>query len=117
MSSPLRNLQKTRTLASQLTGRTLFGLALVLIWLGFIFVSCSAEEPPGWYYREGPLRGSLKSDSPLPLYDADPAHLWNRLFAVFYIRPSELPSRPEYPQDPTALVKGKWDHVTISISC
>jgi len=91
----------------RLTGRTLSGLALVLIWLGFVFVPCLAAEPPGWYYREGPLRGSLKSDSPLPLYDADPAHLWNRLFAVFYIRPSELPSRPEYPQDPTTL--DEWD--------
>ena len=62
---------------------------------------------PDWYYREGPLRGSLKSDRPLPLYDADPEHLWNRLFAVFYIRPSELPSRPEYPQDSTKL--DEWD--------
>ena len=35
-----------------------------------------------WYYQEGPLRGSLKSDKPLPLYDSNPEHLWNRLFAA-----------------------------------
>ena len=84
---------------------TLF--ALFLIWFGFVFVPCLAAETPDWYYREGPLRGSLKSDAPLPLYDANPVHLWNRLFALFYIRPSELPSRPEYPQDSTKL--DEWD--------
>ncbi|MFA6543755.1 MAG: hypothetical protein WCS99_04970 [Limisphaerales bacterium] len=66
-----------------------------------------ADVPPGWYHAEGPLRGSLKSDAPLPLYDAKPEHLWNRLFAAFYIRPSELPSRPEYPPDSTKL--DEWD--------
>ena len=70
-------------------------------------VTCSAAGPQDWYYREGPLRGSLKSDKPLPLYDSDSGHLWNRLFAVFYIRPSELPSRPEYPKDSTQL--DTWD--------
>lgn len=43
------------------------------------------------YYHDGPLAGSLKSHAPLPIYDDDPHHLWNRLFAAFYIRPSELP--------------------------
>ncbi|MHB8864891.1 MAG: hypothetical protein ACYC6N_20990 [Pirellulaceae bacterium] len=85
----------------------LSGYALILIWLGFAFAPCSAAETPDWYYHEGPLRGSLKSDSSLPLYDSDPAHLWNRLFAAFYIRPSDLPSRPEYPQDSTRL--DEWD--------
>lgn len=66
-----------------------------------------AAEPADWYYREGPLRGSLKSDQPLPLYDSNPEHLWNRLFAAFYIRPSQLPSRPEYPRDTTEL--DEWD--------
>jgi hypothetical protein len=84
-----------------------FGYALFMIWLSLVVVPCLAAEGPDWYYREGPLRGSLKSDSLLPLYDADPEHLWNRLFAVFYIRPSELPSRPEYPQDSTRL--DEWD--------
>lgn len=67
----------------------------------------SENGPPEWYHLDGPLRGSLKSDAPLPLYDARPEHLWNRLFAIFYIRPSELPSRPEYPQDSTKL--DEWD--------
>lgn len=70
--------------------------------------SSSADVLPGWYHANGPLRGSLKSDAPLPLYDAKPEHLWNRLFAAFYVRPSELPSRPEYPQDSTKL--DEWDH-------
>ena len=87
--------------------RPLSACALFLIWLGFAFVPCSAAGPEDWYYREEPLCGSLKSDSPLPLYDSNPEHLWNRVFAVFYIRPSELPSRPEYPQDSTKL--DEWD--------
>lgn len=82
----------------------------------FLFIVLWFLSPPcfiraagleDWYYREGPLRGSLKSDNPLPLYDPDPEHLWNRLFAGFYIRPSRLPSRPEYPQDSTKL--DPWD--------
>ena len=72
-----------------------------------ICLACSAAGPEDWYYREGPLRGSLKSDNPLPLFDPSPEHLWNRLFAAFYIRPSELPSRPEYPKDSTKL--DEWD--------
>ncbi|MHB8968848.1 MAG: hypothetical protein ACYC3X_02460 [Pirellulaceae bacterium] len=87
--------------------RSLVGYALFLIWFGLVLVPCLAAETPDWYYREGPLRGSLKSDNPLPLYAADPEHLWNRLFAVFYIRPSELPSRPVYPDDSTKL--DEWD--------
>jgi hypothetical protein len=68
----------------------------------------AAAGPQDWYYREGPLRGSLKSDRPLSLYDSDPQHLWNRLFAAFYIRPSEIPSRPEYPTDSTKLDEWDW---------
>src|SRR5579871_6750657 len=45
------------------------------------------------YYHDGELAGSLKSDQPLPLYDADPGHLANRLFAAFYIRESNLPAK------------------------
>ena len=95
--------------------RPLSACALFLIWLGFAFVPCLAAGPEDWYYREGPLRGSLKSDSPLPLYDSNPEHLWNRLFAVFYIRPSELPSRPEYPQDSTKL--DEWDRKLRLANC
>ena len=68
-------------------------LISISIWLGLYLVSCPAAESNDCYYRDGPLRGSLKSDSPLPLYDSAPEHLWNLLFAVFYIRPSKLPSR------------------------
>jgi len=87
--------------------RLFTSLAIFLMWVAVVFVPYSAAEQHDWYYRDGSLRGSLKSDNPLPLYDSDPAHLWNRLFAVFYIRPSELPSRPEYPQDSTKL--DEWD--------
>jgi hypothetical protein len=44
-----------------------------------------------WYYHEGPLTGSLRSNKPLPVYDKDPDHLWNRLFAALYVRPGEAP--------------------------
>jgi hypothetical protein len=44
---------------------------------------------------------SLTSDSPPPLYDKDPGHLWNRLFAALYIRrgpatgrTGDLPAEP-----------------------
>ncbi len=51
-----------------------------------------AAGPEDWYYHEGRLAGSLKSDKPLPIYDSDPNHLWNRLFAALYIRPGEEPA-------------------------
>lgn len=73
------------------------------LWIGVMVARCPAEGPHDWYYAEGPLRGSLKSDRPLPLYDVRPDHLWNRVFAVFYTRPSALPSAPEYPTDSTKL--------------
>ena len=37
---------------------------------------------------------ALKTTDPLPLYHADPKHLWNRLFAALYIRKSRLPEKP-----------------------
>lgn len=52
------------------------------------------SEPNGWYYHDGPLAGSLKSDKPLPLFDGDADHLWNRLFAAFDIRKSHLAEKP-----------------------
>jgi hypothetical protein len=82
-------------------------MALAL-WCGLRNGQCAPVESQDWYYRDGLLRGSLKSDRPLPLYDANPNHLWNRLFAVFYIRPSNLPSMPDsYPSDVTRL--GEYD--------
>jgi hypothetical protein len=50
------------------------------------------EEQDPAYYQTGELAGSLRSNDPLPLFDADPQHLWNRLFAAATIRPSLLPS-------------------------
>lgn len=50
------------------------------------------EQDPA-YYHEGELRGSLRVAGPLPLYDADPQHLWNRIFAAIAIRQSNLPSK------------------------
>lgn len=61
-----------------------------------IAVSGRATEPgrsnPA-YYHQGDLAGSLKSETPLPLYDADPQSLANRLFAAFYVRTSEIPTK------------------------
>lgn len=77
------------------------------MWAGAVALSCSPAKAQDWYHRDGPLRGSLRRDAPLPLYDPQPEHLWNRLFAAFYIRPSRLASRPEYPPDSTKL--DEWD--------
>jgi hypothetical protein len=87
--------------------RSLSTSAVSAMLISFMGLACAAAGPEDWYYREGPLRGSLKSDNPLPLYDPSAAHLWNRLFAAFYIRPSEIPSWPKYPDDPTLL--DEWD--------
>lgn len=65
---------------------------LGLVLTGMALSGTRAAGPDEAYYREGPLAGSLKSDRPLPLYDKDPEHLWNRLFAAFYIRPGENPT-------------------------
>jgi hypothetical protein len=56
------------------------------------------------YHSTGDLRGSLRSSGPLPLYDPDPQHLWNRLFTALYTRPSELPSRMDGP--PVKRIEG-----------
>jgi len=45
------------------------------------------------YHHQGELAGSLKSDAPLPLYDSDPQSLANRVFAAFYIRTSNIPTK------------------------
>jgi hypothetical protein len=76
--------------------RLLSGLALTIV-IGVVCVSRVASEPAAWYHAEGDLRGSLRTPEPLPLYHPDPKHLWNRLFAALYTRPSELPSRPGGP--------------------
>ncbi|MBT4866333.1 MAG: hypothetical protein HON53_14610 [Planctomycetaceae bacterium] len=71
----------------QLLRGTFIGIAL-LIMAGPAW----ASEPDAAYYHDGPLAGSLKSDKPLPIYVENSDHLWNRLFAAFYMRPSNLPS-------------------------
>ena len=62
------------------------------------------EEQDPAYYHTGELAGSLRSTEPPPLFDADPQHLWNRLFAAVTIRPSLLPSRRDGP--PIARIEG-----------
>ena len=70
----------------------------VIVYTGVccIFATARAAEPipsdPA-YYHQGELAGSLKNDAPLPLYDSDPQSLANRLFAAFYTRISEIPSK------------------------
>ncbi|MCA9024798.1 MAG: hypothetical protein KDA86_06260 [Planctomycetaceae bacterium] len=56
-----------------------------------------ASDLSEYYHQEGPLVGTLKSDAPLPLYDANPEHLWNRLYAAFYIRPRTVPPKGDEP--------------------
>lgn len=52
------------------------------------------------YYHSGELAGSLRASEPLPLFDVDPQHLWNRLFAAATIRGSRLPSVKDGPVVP-----------------
>jgi hypothetical protein len=70
--------------------------------LGLMLVSGSvcrifADELQDYYYSDGPLAGTLKSEAPLPVYDADPQHLWNRIFAACYIRPRLFPASDGQP--------------------
>lgn len=51
-----------------------------------------------YIHHDGPLVGTLKSAAPLPLYDADPHHPWNRIYAAFYIRPRVLPATDTQPE-------------------
>ncbi len=75
---------------------TFLRIAILVAAAWCIAVSGRATEPgrsnPA-YYHQGDLAGSLKSETPLPLYDADPQSLANRLFAAFYIRTSEIPAK------------------------
>jgi hypothetical protein len=62
------------------------------------------EEQDPAYYHTGELAGSLRTSDPPALFDADPQHLWNRLFAAATIRPSLLPSQRGGP--PVARIEG-----------
>ncbi len=46
--------------------------------------------------HETPI-ATTASDAPLPVYAADPNHLWNRLFSLLYVRPRYLPANGEQP--------------------
>jgi hypothetical protein len=71
-------------------------ILMVFVGICCIAAGVRAAEPdrsdPA-YYHQGELAGSLKSDAPLPLYNADPRSLANRLFAAFYIRTSAIPTK------------------------
>ena len=62
------------------------------------------EELDPAYYHAGELAGSLRTGEPPAIFDADRAHLWNRLFAAATIRPSLLPSERGGP--PVARIEG-----------
>ena len=67
------------------------GLTMVLASRSLFAVEIDDPDPA--YYHTGELAGSLRTADPLPLYDADPQHLWNRLFAAISMRHSLLPSK------------------------
>ncbi len=69
--------------------------ACSFLFLALGTTTACAAEPDSFYFHDGPRAGSLKSNAPLPLYDSDRQHLWNRLFAAFYIRESNLPDSPD----------------------
>jgi hypothetical protein len=73
-----------------------YALAFLVVGVCCIASAGRATEPERLdpaYHHQGELAGSLKSDAPLAVYDADPQSLANRLFAAFYIRTSEIPTK------------------------
>lgn len=80
-------------------------IVLIVVCLsgGHRHISAAAEPDPA-YHVGGPLDGSLKSAEPLAVFHADRGHLWNRLFAAFYTRTSNIPSRPG--GKPVARIEG-----------
>ena len=68
-------------------------LSIALFCIEALAQGADQEVLDSSYFLEGELAGSLKSERPLPLYNADPQSLANRLFAAFYIRTSEIPSK------------------------
>ena len=92
MPNRLDRVDMTRTKDSSMKRR----LLLFVVAIGGIALAgrAAAVEPAeDAYFREGELSGSLKSDAPLALYDTDPNSLVNRLFAAFYIRDSNIPTK------------------------
>ena len=84
------------------------------ILLGILFITGLVTENvdsrasenllESYYHQSGPMEGMLKSDSPLPLFDSNPDHLWNRLYSLLYIRPRAYKS--ENGQDPVVHYEG-----------
>jgi hypothetical protein len=68
-------------------------LSITLEWSSITGIAAEPDPQDPAYHHDGELAGSLKSDQPLPLYDVDPAHLANRLFAAFFIRESNIPTK------------------------
>src|SRR5271167_186189 len=68
-------------------------LSITLEWSSITGIAAEPDPQDQAYHHDGELAGSLKSDQPLPLYDVDPAHLANRLFAAFFIRESNIPTK------------------------
>jgi hypothetical protein len=73
---------------------TITSVLLVFMNVSFCQPSAVADDDSA-YYHAGELAGSLKSDRPLAIYHSDPEHLWNRLFAAFYTRTSNLRGEPD----------------------
>ncbi len=65
----------------------------VLLCFASVVRAAEADDVDPAYHQTGELAGSLISDAPLPLYDSDPQSLANRLFAAFYIRASDIPTK------------------------
>ena len=86
------------------TARILVCWTLLTVLTPSPIPAADLEEHDPAYYHTGELAGSLRSNDPLPLFDADPQHLWNRLFAAVTIRPSLLPSVRGGP--PVARIEG-----------
>jgi hypothetical protein len=84
------------------SARILVGSTLltVLIQLPIAIPAAEIAEQDPAYYHTGELAGSLRTSEPLPLFDADPQHLWNRIFAAATIRPSRLSSQRGGPPVP-----------------
>src|SRR5437868_450264 len=93
------------------SGRPPMRTALILACLGIapltvppLIRAADFEELDPAYYHDGELAGSLRSSDPPPLFNSDPQHLWNRLYAAVTIRPSLLPSKRE--GTPVARIEG-----------
>lgn len=95
---------RTQSIPSRITIRHWLALAVLAILQVLPATLTAQDDTDPYYYTTGELAGSLKSDAPLPLYDPDPTHLWNRLFAAWYVRPSNVPG--EIGGQPIARIEG-----------